>query len=105
MPLGRTYITEPTPRCIVHAVAISHTNNLIRRLPWYPVFGNHDYGFGASGVQAQIDRYEALDDDLWVFPATNYSRVFRAGKVSVQIVFIDTTTLAPSENKCCNANG
>lgn len=75
-------------------------------MPWYPVFGNHDYGFGASGVQAQIDRYEMhTDDDLWTFPATNYSRIFRAGRVTVQIVFIDTTTLAPSENKCCNSNG
>jgi hypothetical protein len=69
---------------------------LSRAVPWYPVLGNHDYGFGASGVQAQIDRTDAhvRDDDLWVFPATNYSRAFRSGNVSVQIVFVDTTTVS-----------
>lgn len=78
-------------------------------IPWYPVFGNHDYGGGATAVQAQIDRYHAhTDDDIWMFESTNYTRRFSIPGdqgASVMIVFIDTTTLAPSLNKCCNENG
>ena len=78
-------------------------------IPWYPVFGNHDYGGGASAVQAQIDRYHAhADDDIWMFESSNYTRRFDIPGdqgASVMIVFIDTTTLAPSLNKCCNENG
>ena len=79
------------------------------RVPWFPVFGNHDYGGGASAVRAQIERYrENVDEGLWVFPSTNYTRRFDIpGKQggSVAIVFVDTTTLAPSQNKCCNEKG
>jgi len=78
-------------------------------IPWFPVFGNHDYGYGATGVRAQIARtYEHTDDDIWTFPSTNYTRRFAIpgeGGGSVAIVFIDTTTLAPTVNKCCNSNG
>ncbi len=78
-------------------------------IPWYPVFGNHDYGGGASGVRAQIERYQAHeDDDIWTFPSTNYTRRFDIPGEdggSVVVVFVDTTTLAPSVNKCCNQNG
>lgn len=78
-------------------------------IPWFPVFGNHDYGNGATGVKAQIARtYEHTDDDIWTFPSTNYTRRFTIpgeGGGSVAIVFIDTTTLAPTVNKCCNSNG
>ncbi len=78
-------------------------------IPWYPVFGNHDYGGGASGVRAQIERYQAHeDDDIWTFPSTNYTRRFDIPGEdggSVVVVFVDTTTLAPSLNKCCNQNG
>ena len=78
-------------------------------IPWYPVFGNHDYGYGATGVNAQLQRYtEHTDDDIWVFPSTNYTKRFAIpgeGGGSVCIVFIDTTTLAPSVNRCCNQEG
>jgi len=78
-------------------------------IPWFPIFGNHDYGYGATGVKAQIQRtYEHTDDDIWEFPSTNYTRRFDIpgkGGGSVVIVFIDTTTLAPSINRCCNSNG
>lgn len=78
-------------------------------IPWFPVFGNHDYGYGATGVKAQIQRtYEHTDDDIWEFPSTNYTRRFDIpgkGGGSVVVVFIDTTTLAPSINRCCNSNG
>jgi tartrate-resistant acid phosphatase type 5 len=68
--------------------------------------GNHDYGFGLSGISAQIDRTTSGDDDLWTMPSTNYTQIFSiGGGATLQIVFIDTTTLAPSENSCCNENG
>jgi hypothetical protein len=77
-------------------------------IPWYPVFGNHDYG-SASAVQAQIDRYNLhKNNDIWQFPSTNYSKIFEipGGEgASVGIVFIDSTTLAPSMNECCNSKG
>jgi tartrate-resistant acid phosphatase type 5 len=83
----------------------NHTN---LRVPWYPIFGNHDYGYGQQGLQAQMDRSDTDDftDNLWQFPSTNYSKLFAIpGGGSVGIVFVDTTTLAPSQNKCCNENG
>ena len=73
---------------------------------------NHDYGYGATGVKAQIDRnhnYES--DDLWMTESTNYTKVFdipnsnQSSIYKLQIIFVDTTTLAPSQNKCCNTNG
>lgn len=79
------------------------------KIPWFPVFGNHDYGYGATGLRAQITRtYEHTDDDIWTFPSTNYTQRFAIpGEEggSVAVVFIDTTTLAPTVNKCCNSNG
>jgi DNA repair exonuclease SbcCD nuclease subunit len=80
-------------------------------IPWYAVFGNHDYGYGESGVRAQIDRnYVHDEDDLWKMESTNYTKRFCIDDVnicqySLQIIFIDTTTLAPSENACCNSKG
>lgn len=76
-------------------------------IPWYPVFGNHDYAGGMTSVRAEIQRtYEHLDDDTWSFPSTNYTKIFYSGtEALLQIIFIDTTTLAPSINKCCNENG
>ena len=77
-------------------------------IPWYPVFGNHDYGYGSKGVQAQIDRSrEHVDDDTWRLEATNYTKTFDISEQggTVHIVYIDTTTLAPSVNKCCNEKG
>ena len=74
-------------------------------IPWYPVLGNHDYGGGPSYVQAQIDRYHAhTDDDIWMMESRNYTKVFEIGSTGqrVMILLIDTTTLAPSVNGCCN---
>lgn len=80
------------------------------RIPWYPVFGNHDYGYGKQGIQAQLSRTKTLINDysnnLWQFPSTNYSKLFYIpGGGTLGIIFVDTTTLAPSQNKCCNQNG
>ena len=76
-------------------------------VPWYTVLGNHDYG-SASNAEAQINRYKRNDNDdnNWIMPSHNYTKNFEiAGGGSVRIVFIDTTTLAPSVNKCCNEKG
>ena len=68
------------------------------------MIGNHDYGGGASYVQAQIQRTEI--DQYWTMPSTNYSKIYElSDNLRVGLVFVDTTTLAPSENKCCNTNG
>jgi hypothetical protein len=73
-------------------------------IPWMPVFGNHDYGYGNSGVQAQLDY--AKIDSLWQMKGKNYSQYFTIPDGgTVAIIFIDTTTLAPSVNKCCNSKG
>lgn len=80
------------------------------RIPWYPVFGNHDYGYGKQGIFAQLLRTKSSINDysnqLWQFPSTNYSKLFTIpGGGSLGVIFVDTTTLAPSQNKCCNQNG
>jgi hypothetical protein len=80
------------------------------RVPWHPVFGNHDYGYGQAGLRAQVERTSVRgtsSDGLWQFPAYNYSLRYTSNdlKVSVAFVFIDTQSLAPSENKATNENG
>lgn len=73
-------------------------------IPWYPVLGNHDYGGGSSYVQAQLDY--AKIDSTWQMNGKNYSQYFSIPDGgTVAIIFIDTTTLAPSVNKCCNSKG
>ena len=76
-------------------------------VPWYAVLGNHDYG-SAANAEAQINRYQKYDtdDNNWIMPSHNYTQKFEIiGGGSAQIIFIDTTTLAPSVNKCCNEKG
>lgn len=99
--------TNDTP-WITHWKNVYLKNFTNLRIPWYPVFGNHDYGYGDEGLQAQINRRQTDDytDNLWRFPSTNYSEIFEIpGGGILAIVFVDTTTLAPSQNKCCNSNG
>jgi hypothetical protein len=69
------------------------------------VFGNHDYGNYEAGLQAQIQRSEI--DQYWYMPAKNYSLTFTLDddSVKVTIIHIDTTTLAPEQNKLTNQNG
>lgn len=57
-------------------------------------------------MDAQVARTTATDDDNWHMPEKNYTHTFPIkGGGTVQIVFVDTTTLAPSSNKCCNEAG
>lgn len=48
-------------------------------------------------------------DDMWMMLDTNYTVRYyipnTSPQASLAIVYIDTTTLAPSVNKCCNENG
>lgn len=71
-------------------------------VPWHPTIGNHDLGYGDQGVQAQVDRTTAStsdDDGVWQMPGTNYTVTYNIpGGGFVQIVVVDTTWLAPSEN-------
>lgn len=76
------------------------------KIPWYPIFGNHDYGGGASYVEAQLDRTREKVDQYWKFYGRNYSQIFTIPSGGmVEVIFIDTVTLAPSENKVANVNG
>jgi len=73
-------------------------------IPWFAILGNHDYGMGYQGVRAQIQKTKV--DPLWNMPAQNYVESFPLNDGGVlTIVFVDTTTLAPSLNKCCNEKG
>ena len=78
--------------------------NELRGVPWHPVIGNHDLGYGNSGVQAQVDRTAANtsdDDGVWSMPGTNYTfkASIRGSPGFLQVVAVDTTWLAPSENE------
>jgi len=74
------------------------------RIPWHPVLGNHDYGGGANYVQAQISR--SAIDNYWQMPARNYSQmVTLKGGGTALLLYLDTTTLAPSQTGATNSKG
>lgn len=76
----------------------------LANLPWYPVLGNHDWGYGYTGVQAQLDRTLHYPEGNWQMPSTNYSRTIDIGDdKTMLLVFCDTTTIAPYVNDCCNS--
>jgi tartrate-resistant acid phosphatase type 5 len=78
----------------------------LANIPWYPVLGNHDWGYGMTGVQAQLDRTIQNPSGMWQMASTNYSRTFDIGDgETLLVIFCDTTTLAPSVNQCCNSKG
>ena len=78
------------------------------KIPFYAVLGNHDYGYGADGVQAQIDKTYSEDNTqgLWNMPAQAYVELIPLPDGgSLMMINIDTTTLNPSANECCNEEG
>ena len=78
-------------------------------MPFYAVLGNHDYGYGDEGVQAQIDKtydFETNGMHLWNMPAQAYAQLAPLPDGgSILMIHVDTTTLNPSANECCNEDG
>jgi hypothetical protein len=68
----------------------------VTMVPWYVVFGNHDY-YGKHNPQPEIDFYKEGRDSRWTFPDYQYTRVWKIPGTSktLQIVFINTVTLCP----------
>jgi tartrate-resistant acid phosphatase type 5 len=65
-------------------------------VPWYPVFGNHDY-YGQHNPQPEIDFYLEGRDSRWTFPDYQYTRIWKipGSKKTIQIFFINTVTMCP----------
>ena len=78
-------------------------------IPFYAVLGNHDYGSGDQGVQAQIDKTYDIETNsmhLWNMPAEAYAQLVPLPDGgSMLMINVDTTTLNPSANECCNEEG
>jgi len=76
---------------------------ILQGIPWHPAFGNHDLGYGDTGIQAQIDRTSATTNDdngEWQFPSPYYTVSYDIpGGGFVQVIVVDTTTLSPSVAK------
>ncbi len=59
------------------------------QVPWYPVFGNHDYGYGETGLTAQLQRSKQnIDGGLWNFPGKNYSKYFNVLLIFIKHAFM-----------------
>jgi len=70
------------------------------QIPWYAVFGDHDYGSenGLGSLQAQIDFGEQRYDNRW-HAGYCYKQTFSVpdSSTTMDIVFIDTILIAPEE--------
>jgi len=66
------------------------------QVPWYAIFGNHDYGSnkGAGSLQAQIDYGEYHMDNKWS-AGHCYMKSFTIpdSTATLEVVFIDTTLI------------
>eukprot|EP00607_Mallomonas_marina_P005463 CAMPEP_0182426132 /NCGR_PEP_ID=MMETSP1167-20130531/12609_1 /TAXON_ID=2988 /ORGANISM="Mallomonas Sp, Strain CCMP3275" /LENGTH=528 /DNA_ID=CAMNT_0024607345 /DNA_START=271 /DNA_END=1857 /DNA_ORIENTATION=- len=66
------------------------------QVPWYALFGNHDYGTEKSlgNLQAQID----YSDGRW-HAGYCYKQTFTVpnSQVTIDVVFVDSTLIAPEE--------
>ena len=93
-------------------------------IPVIPIY-SHDYGYGESGLAAQIAYTQVDHHELWKFPSQYYTQTYPIYTSTrtlsnsntntnsntndtvivgyVKTVYIDTTTLSPSENRCCNS--
>lgn len=47
----------------------------ILKRPWYAILGNHDWGYGISGVEAQLEKTFVDSYELWNMPSRNYLKV------------------------------
>jgi hypothetical protein len=65
-------------------------------VPWYPVFGNHDY-YAPGSPQAQIDFFYQYRDTRWTFPDYQYTRKWSipGTQKTLEMVFINTVALCP----------
>ena len=75
------------------------------KIPWYPVLGNHDWGYGWQGAIAQV-AYSKYSN-YWTMPSLNYSMNFDIpnGGGTVSVVFVETCRLATDQNKWCSYKG
>lgn len=78
-------------------------------IPWYAILGNHDYH---KNPQAQIDYYLEHQDDRWNMPDHFYTKTFPLpncpqtdGNCHLEIIFVDTSILAPSETQQTHLDG
>jgi len=73
-------------------------------VPWYPIFGNHDYYVGGN-PQAQIDYYKQHMDTRWTFPDYQYTQKWTipGSTKTLEIVFINTVELCPDAEVGPNA--
>jgi hypothetical protein len=86
-------------------VYFGHFDSL-KGVPWHAAIGNHDLGYGDTGIQALIDRTSTDtgdDDGVWQMPGQYYTVKYNIpGGGYVQVVVVDTTWLSPSENGATN---
>lgn len=69
---------------------------------WWITVGNHDYGHGFPGIQAQID-YTGLSK-RWQFPSNFYAQTFAVDTgVTAQFVFLDTVNLTSAQQTWAQA--
>eukprot|EP01041_Mallomonas_annulata_P000627 gene627-1214_t len=70
------------------------------QIPWYAIFGNHDYGSNkvAGSIQAQIDYGTYKMDNRW-HAGHCYLQSFTVPNTTttLDIIFIDTNLIAPEE--------
>eukprot|EP00607_Mallomonas_marina_P004702 CAMPEP_0182429262 /NCGR_PEP_ID=MMETSP1167-20130531/25635_1 /TAXON_ID=2988 /ORGANISM="Mallomonas Sp, Strain CCMP3275" /LENGTH=730 /DNA_ID=CAMNT_0024612675 /DNA_START=161 /DNA_END=2353 /DNA_ORIENTATION=- len=75
-------------------------NQTALQIPWYAIFGNHDYGSdrGAGSLQAQIDFGVYKYDNRWT-AGHCYLQSYQVPNTAttVDIVFVDSTLIAPEE--------
>ena len=58
---GVTSIHDPKWKVMWRDVYLNPGSALM--VPWHPVLGNHDYGFGRAGIAVQVERTRGTDDD------------------------------------------
>ena len=107
---GVSSTTDATWKTFFRDVYFNNFDTL-KGIPWHPAFGNHDLGYGYTGIQAQLDRTSQSadvndDNGEWQFPAAYYTVKYNIpGGGFVQVIVVDTTTLAPSTTSFTSSQG